>query len=250
MLVDEAGDQVTAREVHRMLLIVPQLGEAGLSITAPDLPTLTVPFPDGRARLDCRVHGKPIDGALAGPEADAWFAKATGVDVRLVYLDDPTQRPTSPAFTRPDDRVSLADGYPLLLTCEASLDALNDYIADGPRAAAAPLPMRRFRPSIVVHGTTPWAEDDWRRIRLGDAEFRVVKGCDRCVMTTVDPWTAEGGKEPIATLARHRAWDGKTWFGVFLVPDSPGARIAIDDEVEVLEAVAPGNGPLRSAVNS
>jgi uncharacterized protein len=250
MLVDVAGDQVTAREVHRMLLIAPQIVPGGLAITAPDLPVLSVPVPDGRSRIDCRVHGKPIDGALAGRDADAWFTKATGVDVRLVYLDDPTQRPTNPAFTEPEDRVSLADGYPLLLTCETSLDALNGYLAEGGFAAVGPLPMTRFRPSVVVHGTEPWAEDDWRRIRVGEAEFRVVKGCDRCVMTTIDPWTAEGGKEPIATLARHRAWDGKTWFGVFLVPETPGARVALGDDIDVLAAVAPGGGPLRAAVNS
>lgn len=251
MLIDEAGDQVTAREIHRMVLIEPRIHMDGLSITAPDLPVLDVPIPDGRNRIDCRVHGKPIDAALAGTEADAWFGKATGTDVRLVYLDDPTQRPTNPDFTTPDDRVSLADGYPLLLTNEASLDALNDRIAEGrlpDNADSGPLPMRRFRPSIVVHGADPWVEDDWRTVRVGAARFRVVKGCDRCVMTTIDPWTAAGGKEPIATLARHRAWDGKTWFGIFLVPDTPGARIAVGDDVEVLAAVEPGGGPLRAVV--
>jgi uncharacterized protein YcbX len=250
MLVDAAGDQVTAREVHRMLLIEPHVTPHGLSIAAPDLPVLNVPFPDGRSRIDCRVHGKPIDGALAGPDAHAWFAKATGVDVRLVYLDDPTQRPTNPAYTDPGDRVSLADGYPLLLTCEASLDALNDFIAERSSGDSAPLPMTRFRPSVVVRNAEAWAEDDWRRIRVGEAEFRVVKGCDRCVLTTIDPWTAQRGAEPIATLARRRAWDGKTWFGVFLVPDTPGVRITLDDVVEALDAAAPGGGPLRSGVTS
>jgi uncharacterized protein len=248
MLVDAAGDQVTARESHRMLLIEPRIAAAGLSVTAPELPVLDVPLPNGRDRIDCRVHGKPIDAALAGADAHTWFAKATGADVRLVYLDDPTQRPTNPLFTTPDDRVSLADGYPLLLSNEASLNALNDHIAEGPLADDGPLPMVRFRPSIVVRGADPWTEDDWRAIRVGGARFRVVKGCDRCVLTTLDPWTGAGGKEPIATLARHRAWDGKTWFGMFLVPDTPGARIAVGDDVEVLAAVTPGGGPLRAAV--
>ena len=105
--------------------------------------------------------------------------------------------------------------------------------------------MRRFRPSVVVRGAPAWDEDRWRRVRIGEALFRVVKGCDRCVITTLDPETAAKGREPIATLARHRKWDGKTWFGMHLVPDTPGATISLGDEVEVLEAVAPGNGPPR-----
>ena len=130
------------------------------------------------------------------------------------------------------------------------MDALNDCIAERSSGDTGPLPMTRFRPTVVVRNAEAWAEDDWRRIRLGEAEFRVVKGCDRCVLTTIDTWTARRGAEPIATLARRRAWDGKTWFGVFLVPDTPGVEIALDDEVEVLNAVAPGGGPLRSGVAS
>ena len=52
-------------------------------------------------------------------------------------------------------------------------------------------------------------------------------------------------KEPIASLARIRRWDGKTWFGINLVPDAAGVTIRVGDEVEVLEAVPPGGGPIR-----
>ena len=40
--------------------------------------------------------------------------------------------------------------------------------------------MARFRANLVVAGTPPWAEDGWRRVRVGEAVFRAVKGCDRC----------------------------------------------------------------------
>jgi hypothetical protein len=106
--------------------------------------------------------------------------------------------------------------------------------------------MRRFRPSVVVSGPAAWAEDRWRRLRIGDVVFRAVKGCDRCVLTTVDPDTAVKGKEPIATLARYRRWDGRTWFGVNLIPDSPrpGDTIRVGDPVEILEESENG-GPQR-----
>ena len=52
-------------------------------------------------------------------------------------------------------------------------------------------------------------------------------------MTTIDPFTLTKGKEPIRTLARHRGWDGKVWFGVNLIPDGAGT-LHVGDSVEVL----------------
>jgi hypothetical protein len=183
------------------------------------------------------VWESDLVAAPAGDEAAAWLSEVIGEPVRLVYLDDPTRRPANPAYSRDTDRVSFADGYPLLLTSEESLGALNDWIAEGTKAAEGPVPMRRFRPSVVVSGAPAWAEDGWRRLRIGPVAFRAVKGCDRCVMTTVDPDTAAKGHEPLFALARHRRWDNKVWFGVNLIPDTPdpGARIRPGDPVEVLE---------------
>jgi uncharacterized protein len=67
------------------------------------------------------------------------------------------------------------------------------------------------------------------------------------VLTTIDPDTAATGKEPIATLARTRRWDGKVWFGVNLIPDDPrpGHSIQVGDPVQVLEQADHVDGPLR-----
>lgn len=246
MVVDDAGEPITAREVHRMLLVRPQLVDGGLALTSPDAAPLTVATPDGADLVPVSVWGPTVLAAPAGAEADAWVSRVTGTTARLVYLDDPTRRATNPVRTEPTDRVSFADAYPLLVCTEESLAALNGYIADGRRAHEGALPMMRFRPNVVVRGAPAWAEDGWRRVRIGAVEFRVVKGCDRCVMTTVDPDTAQRGMEPIASLARHRKWDGKTWFGMDLVPDAGAdTTIRVGDEVEVLTAVDPSDGPPR-----
>jgi len=248
MLVDEAGSVITAREVNRLVLIDPVITPYGLVVNAPDLPALTVPTPDPEAQTPVNLWKSHLTAASAGAEADAWFSKAMGRTARLVHLDDPTRRPTSPDFSEPDDRVSFADGYPMLLATEESLAALNDVVLERSPHPREPLPMTRFRPNFVVAGAEAWAEDDWRRVRIGDATFRAVKGCARCVLTTIDPETGLREKEPIASLARIRRWDGATWFGVNLVPDTPGVTIRVGDEVEVLEAVPPGGGPIRPAV--
>jgi len=245
MVVDDAGEPLTAREIPRMMVTTPELTAAGLRLRHPGRPDLEVATPRATDRTVVTLGRTTVAATLAADPAQAWFTDLLGVAARLVYLDDPTRRPTNPRLTEATDRVSFADAYPLLLTNETSMAMLNDLIAAGPRAGEGPLPMTRFRPNVVIRGACAWAEDGWRRLRIGAADFRVVKGCDRCVMTTVDPDTGATGKEPIATLARHRRWDGKTWFGVNLVPDTPGVRLAVGDPVEVLEAVPNPDGPIR-----
>jgi uncharacterized protein YcbX len=125
--------------------------------------------------------------------------------------------------------VSFADGYPLLLTSQASLDALNARLA-------APVEMLRFRPNLVVEGAEAWAEYRWTRLRIGGAAFRVVKPCDRCVVTTIDPRTGTQPEpdEPLRTLKQFpRDARGRVLFGQNLVPEICGA-VRVGDGVEVV----------------
>jgi uncharacterized protein YcbX len=245
MLVDDVGLVVTAREYPRLVLVTPAPNADGLLVQAPDADPLLVRAPDGSALINVRVFSSELAAAPASDEAHAWFSKVVGEPVRLVYLDDPTRRRPNPAYSREEDRVSFADGYPLLLATEESLAALNDLIAEGPRAEEGPVSMTRFRPNLVVAGAPAWAEDGWRVVRVGAVSFRVVKACDRCVFTTIDPDTASRGKEPLTTLARFRRWDGKTWFAINLIPDSSGATLHLGDQIEIVEQVQTDE-PLRS----
>jgi uncharacterized protein len=246
MLVDDEGEVVTARERRPLLLVTPVLDGTALRLYAPGRPSLTVKVPDGEL-APVSVWNSRLDATPAAPEAHAWFSEVAGISVRLVYLDDPLRRHPNPQFSAAGDRVSFADGYPLLLASQSSLECLNGWIAESPRASDGPLPMTRFRPNIVIRGAAPWAEDGWRRLRVGDVTFRAVKGCDRCVMTMIDPETLTTTKEPIATLARYRRWDGATWFGMNLIPDDvvAGAAIRVGDPVEILEQADASNGPPR-----
>ncbi|MEU7747391.1 MOSC N-terminal beta barrel domain-containing protein [Nonomuraea sp. NPDC049158] len=236
LIVDEHGEMLTARELPRLLMCVPEPDGETLKLTGPHAPPLRVTPTSGRSVITMRKTS--IELTDCGDDAAAWLSALIDRPVRLAWQDDPTCRPVNPEYGRPDDRVSLADAYPLLLTSTASLARLNDWIAETAveygEELPAPLPMSRFRPNVVVDGVPDaFAEDGWRRIRVGGTEFRVVKGCDRCVLTTVDAATYTKGKEPIRTLARHRRWDGKVWFGVNLIPDAPG-RIAQGDPVAIL----------------
>jgi uncharacterized protein YcbX len=244
MLVDDQGRTVTARQHPQLVLVRPELTADGLLVQAPDSDVLQVCTPQCTALCQVRVFSSEVAARPAARHAHVWFSKVVGQPVRLVYLDDPLRRRPDPDYSRAHDRVSFADGYPLLLATAESLAALNDLIVAGPHAEEGPVAMTRFRPNLVVSGTAAWAEDRWRRVRIGAAAFRAVKGCDRCILTTVDPDTAATGREPLATLARHRRWDGKSWFAVNLIPDSPGMTVQLGDQVEIV-AQAQTDEPLR-----
>jgi uncharacterized protein len=238
MIIDGDGKFVTGREHPALVLVTPAIDGDVIRLRTPGLPDLEVPVPVGDAQLTAvRVWASELDAAVASDEAAQWLSKVTGTEVRLVYLDDPTRRTTNPDHSQEGDVVSFADGYPLLLATESSLEQVNEWIAAGSHAHEGPLPMTRFRPNVVVAGAEPFAEDGWRRVKIGQVAFRVPKGCGRCVFTTVDPETAVKGKEPLATLARHRRWDGNVWFAVNLIPDAPrrGGVIHVGDPVEILE---------------
>lgn len=237
MVVDGHGRFVTGREHPCLVLVTPALDGDVIRLAAPGMPDLVVPVPSPTADLvPVRVWASELVAAATSDEAGRWLSKVAGQDVRLVYLDDPTRRPSAADYSQDGDVVSFADGFPLLLTSEGSLARLNEWIAGGRHADEGPLPMRRFRPSVVVAGAAPFAEDEWRLVRIGDVTFRVAKACGRCVFTTVDPETAVKGNEPLATLARYRRWAGNVWFGINLIPDAPreGGLIRVGDPVEIL----------------
>jgi len=241
VVVDAEGVLVSAREQHSLFTITtdtpttdPSLASA-LRLRAADLPDLLLDVPTGDP-VRARVHKQELQGLPAGPEADAWLAKALGRDdLRLVWCDDPTRRTLNPAHSRPDDYTAYADGYPVTIASEASLRQLNDWIIEGAldrgEEPPAPLPMQRFRPNVVVDGDSPFAEDHWTSVQVGDVRFRVAKPTDRCVMTTIDLESLQTSKEPIRTLARHRLVDHKTLFAVNLIPETTG-RISVGDAVE------------------
>lgn len=239
-VVDASGAKVTAREVPTLLGLraapVPSVvpGSIRLSDRAGDVlevrpPTDAEPVPV--------THSGQGAARPAGPEADAWLTERVGSPVRLVWQDETSSRPVWPELGgRPGDTNSLSDAAPILLTSNASLARLNEWLAE---SGSEPIGDDRFRPNVVVDGDEPFAEDVWDEVTIGGVPLRRTMVCDRCVMTTIDRDSLSTSKEPIRTLARHRRWDGATWFGIRLTPLLPlaaDARVAVGDDVEVRPA--------------
>jgi uncharacterized protein YcbX len=239
LLVDEDGRFVSQREEPSLARVTVSYGPAAgaISVSVPGRPGRQVAVPAADAELlKVTVWRSVLLAAAAGSAADAWFSAYLGRPVRLVYLDDPNRRAVDPEFGQDGDVVSFADGYPLLLTSTGSLEELGRWLAgDGEQ----PVPMTRFRPNVVVTGARPWAEDRWRRIRIGAVSFRVAKPCGRCVVTTTDQVTGERGSQPLKMLGKRRRFGQQLVFGQNLIPDrlpAQGGLIRAGDQVEILEA--------------
>lgn len=172
-----------------------------------------------------------VPAVTVSDEADRWFSNVLGTDCRLVFMPETTHRAVDPTYALDNDAVSFADGYPYLLIGQASLDTLNQRLAE-------PIPMLRFRPNVVVQGSSPYEEDSWAEFRVGDLDFYGVKPCARCVLTTIDPETGEQGKEPLRTLTTYRRWNSKILFGQNVLAKSTGkttlGTLRVGQSIEVL----------------
>lgn len=223
MLVDDAGLFITQREAPELARTRVRDAGHGFVVSAEGHPELSLEFqPTGGERISVRVWDDLTEGSVQ-PDGSRWFSELLERDVRLVFMPSEVERAVDPDYGSPDDVVGFADGFPLLVLSQASLDELS-------RRVGRPLEMRRFRPNLVVSGGEAHAEDEWRRLRVGEVRLRLVKPCSRCVITTLDPATGESGKEPLATLATYRKRDGKVYFGMNAIPDAEG-EIRIGDPV-------------------
>ena len=232
MLVDPEGRFVTARRVPRLSLVEAHPTPLGLIIRLPDGDERHVqPNPTSPPRL-VEVWGDTVEARHVSPSVDAWMSGWLERPVSLVYMPETTYRRVDERFARREDTVSFADGFSLLLISQGSLDALNRHLEK-------PVGMDRFRPNLVVDGCAPFAEDQWRQIRIGECTFEIVKPCGRCVMVNVDPETGETCREPLRTLSTFRARDREVLFGQNLIHRTLGV-IQVGATVRIMDARSGG----------
>ncbi len=253
LAIDADGKFLTQRAHPRMALIETALSPDHLVLASAAHGSVRVPLqpptPDSRPKTVV-IWRDTVTADDCGDEAADWLSAFLGFPCRLVHAGAAYRRPipvrklpdplakevadlSADASAKADGRgvsheVSFADAFPFMLLSEESLADLNARLD-------APLPMNRFRPSLVVAGTAPYAEDEWTRIRIGTVVFHGATRCGRCVVTTTDQATAERGKEPLRTLATYRAdAEGTVMFGRNLVHETKSGRVSVGDAVEFL----------------
>jgi uncharacterized protein YcbX len=231
MVVDAAGRFVTQRDEPRLARVRCALQAGALVLDAPGAAPLRVPLAAAGEARRVQCWAAACDALDQGEAAARWLGEFLGAPRRLVRMAPGFERVVNPERSPQRATTAFTDGYPFLVIGEASLADLN-------RRLAAPLPMNRFRPNLVVRGSEPYAEDGWRRIRVGRLEIEIVKPCDRCAVTTTDQATGERGPEPLATLARYRRVPEGVLFGQNGVHRGTGA-LRVGDPIEVLKTGPP-----------
>lgn len=228
LLVDENGEFLTQRR-HPTMALIQVIDEVnGYRLEAPGQPSLKLPHVwQGGDERRVTIWRTTVEATAVADDIGEWFTRFLGFPCALVYMGPDQHRAVPNAAAKFDDEVSFADAAPLLLTTEASLEDLNARLA-------APVSMRRFRPNIVVTADLPFAEDGWRYLRVGEAEFEVAWPSARCVLTTVDPDTGikDARGDPLRTLRGFRRTSAGIMFGQNLIPRRLG-RISVGDLVEV-----------------
>ncbi|MEP6356580.1 MAG: MOSC N-terminal beta barrel domain-containing protein [Hyphomicrobiales bacterium] len=237
MIVDDDNRFITQREVAELATISVQHTVDGISISSSYGSRFDVRTPDGITRADVQVWDDRVNAAIADDNANATISTALGRRAKLAYMDEKAMRLANADYAGASKPVSFADGFPILLTTQASLEALNAHIET---SGAAPVPMQRFRPNAVVDGESAWDEDRWSVVQIGGVIFDVVKPCTRCVVTTRDQKTGVGSNDaqPIRALTQIRRSADKNirgvLFGVNLVPRGEGS-LAVGGEFHILE---------------
>ncbi|MDC7689205.1 MOSC domain-containing protein [Vogesella indigofera] len=220
------GQFISARSHPRLVQVgVTRQADGQWCFTASGMPPLLTSPADYRQRVPATVWKSAFSALHGDAAADAWLSHYLGEPLRLLWLGDSTRVQKTTA-----DRLSFADGYPYLLLSEASLLDLNSRLAQ-------PVTMRHFRPNLVVDDTFAFEEDEWRRFRIGAVEFEVVSRCTRCVLTTVDPDSAQPDpqRQPLATLLGYRRLEEGVCFGVNVIARNSGT-LQLGDAVEVLDS--------------
>jgi uncharacterized protein len=235
MIVDGEGTFVSQRTQPALARLVAVPTAAGLRLEL-DGDAIEVPVPAaGGERIPVRVWRDEL-ALPEAPEASSRLSRWFGRPLRLVHKPEEAIREVSREWGGAGDPVSLADGFPLLVTTAASLEAVRQLT--GPRIG-----MERFRPNIVIDGSVPWAEDGWARLSLDGVEIDVVKPCTRCAVVTTDQ---EGGAVDAPEVLKalrtlRRSADPRApgvLFGWNAIPRGMG-NLRVGGEVRVVEARDP-----------
>jgi len=203
MIVDRNGRFVTQRELPRLALVRVSVAAAPLRLSLPGVPACDVSLASSAvSAVEVVVWRDTVRAHDAGDAAAAWLTRALDHNVRLVRFDPAQERRCNPEYAGDSGaHTQFADGYPVLVIGQASLDDLNARLAT---RGTAPLPMNRFRPNLVLDGLDAYDEDHLETIAVDGVVLRLVKPCIRCVTTTTDQATAARGIEPLQTLGMYR----------------------------------------------
>ncbi|MEO6469733.1 MAG: MOSC N-terminal beta barrel domain-containing protein [Acidimicrobiia bacterium] len=196
------GLALTARRAPQLLFAQARLVDDNVRITLPDG---SVAADD--AALSAWLE-RPVALTRAGPETSGRF------EIGLANDDDADRDPN-------------VEWYQWDGPVGTFHDSTRTQVSIIGSATVGSWDMRRFRPNVVVEGTS---EDQWvgSAVLVGEVTLEVVKRIDRCVMTTrAQPGGIDRDVDVLRTIIRDRANN----LGIGALVRNPGT-VRVGDAVE------------------
>ena len=228
MLVDDKNRFITQREFSELVFFKTTiLGNNILITDKRDDCSISVPLvQEGGELIRVDIWDDQCEAICMEQHISDWFSARLSQPVKLVYMPDQSFRRVDPDYAQNGELTSFSDGYPVLIIGEASLHDLNSRLE-------VPVGMDRFRPNIVFKGEMPFEEDGFLEIISGDVQFKAVKPCARCILTTTDQESGMRSPEPLKTLSVYRKLNNKIYFGQNLLVMKTG-RVQVGDSLTIL----------------
>jgi uncharacterized protein YcbX len=210
MIIDKNDKFMSQREFAHMATIKTAFKNNQLVLSHQDS-QMIVPDSNHNKKIRVTIWKDSIPASHVSEDVDIWLSNILNTHCRLVYMENDDNRQIDKDFAPLNHFVSFADGYPILVISQASMDDLNDRLP-------IPVDINRFRPNMVVTGTSAFAEDQWQELSINNIDLKAVKTCARCIMPSINQ---ESGKQDqlnmLATLNKFRKIDNKIKFGQNLI---------------------------------
>ncbi|WP_028117832.1 MOSC domain-containing protein [Ferrimonas senticii] len=204
MVVDDKGRFVSQRQLPQMATVKTELSADSLLLHHPSLPSLTLPLNADPAES---MAVKVWDSQLAANRIEAagqWLTEAlqSPRPLHLVRFAEDQTRAVSGKYLQAGEQshTHFADGYPILLCNQQTLQQLNQALID---KGEQPVPMSRFRGNVIVDALAgamselqPW------RLTGAQVQLAIRKPCERCPVTKIDQHSGQRmhPQEPLPSL--------------------------------------------------
>lgn len=245
MILDQNNQPISMKEEPKLSCVQCTRNSDKLQLQAPDMPGLSLAMrPDlcGGKLFKLNLMKQDINVVDCGDEARQWISDFLGRSAYMVFsCPDLGTRDAYLRQRKWDNEAKSGDvsifAYltSFLVTNTASLKHINSQLD-------TPVSMVNFRPNLVIDTTEPFDEDNWKEILIGDQIlFHTVEPCRRCVITTIEPDTANkrADVQPLKLLRSFRCkepYGSSPLFGVYFGNDIPG-YVRVGDPVYVLKTL-------------
>lgn len=229
-VIDLNNKIITARENPRLLNIATNINNNVLELSTKDKDSIRLHL-EKIPPHDVITVGifKDFTSAIRIQDpVNDWMSKILQQPVRLVKIDVNAPRKMKAKYNAQEqDIIPFCDAAPLHLISTSSLADLNTRFKQ-------PFTMERFRPNLVVEGSLPYEEENWKKIAIGNCIFETAVKTARCNFITIDPETTQmhPRQEPLRTLSIYKKENASTNFGIYLIPRKLG-EIKKGDSVRI-----------------